>query len=70
MTDNLEPIETTDIDGRTVFAYVINGTEISDPTVSECMRFDVEPDYYGLTIEQVARLALLNQALADEDNSK
>jgi hypothetical protein len=70
MTDNLEPIETTDIDGLTVFAYVINGTEISDPTVSECMRFDVTPDYYGLTIEQVARLALLNQALADEDNSK
>ena len=70
MTDNLEPIETTDINGRAVFAYVINGTEIIDPTVSECARFDVEPDYYGLTIEQVERLALLNQALADEDNSK
>jgi hypothetical protein len=66
MTDNLEPIETTDIDGRTVFAYVINGTEISDPTVSECMRFDVEPDYYGLTIEQVERLALLNKTTGNE----
>lgn len=66
MTDNLEPIETTDIDGRTVFAYVINGTEISDLTVSECMRFDVTPDYYGLTIEQVERLALLNRAMRGE----
>jgi hypothetical protein len=63
MPVNLEPIETTDIEGRAVFAYVINGTEIIDSTVSECARFDVEPDYYGLTPEQVARLALLNQAL-------
>ena len=63
MPVNLEPIETTDIEGRAVFAYVINGTEISDLTVSECMRFDVTPDYYGLTIEQVERLALLNKAM-------
>jgi hypothetical protein len=63
MPANLEPIETTDIEGRAVFAYVIQDMEISDPTVSECMRFDVTPDYYGLTTEQVARLALLNQAM-------
>jgi hypothetical protein len=63
MPVNLEPIETTDIEGRAVFAYVIQGMEISDPTVSECMRFDVTPDYYGLTIEQVERLALLNKAM-------
>lgn len=63
MPVNLEPIETTDVDGRAVFAYVLNDMEIVDPTVSECARFDVTPDYYGLTIEQVARLALLNQAL-------
>lgn len=63
MPANLEPIETTDIEGRAVFAYVLNDMEIVDPTVSECARFDVEPDYYGLTIEQVARLALLNKAM-------
>jgi hypothetical protein len=63
MPANLEPIETTDIEGRAVFAYVIQDMEISDPTVSECARFDVTPDYYGLTTEQVARLALLNKAL-------
>lgn len=63
MPANLEPIETTDIDGRAVFAYVLNDMEIINPTVSECARFDVTPDYYGLTTEQAARLALLNQAL-------
>lgn len=63
MPDNLEPIETTDIDGRAVFAYVLNDMEIINPTLSECARFDVTPDYYGLTTEQVARLSLLNQAL-------
>ena len=63
MPANLEPIETTDIDGRAVFAYVCTDMEITDPTVSECARFNVTPDYYGLTFDQVARLALLNQAL-------
>jgi hypothetical protein len=65
MPDNLEPIETTDIDGRAVFAYVINDLEIVDPTVSECARFTVAPDYYGLTSAQVERLALLNQTMRD-----
>ncbi len=60
---NIEPIETTDIDGRAVFAYVINDLEIVDPTVSECARFTVQPDYYGLTSAQIARLALLNQTM-------
>jgi len=58
-----EPTETTDEEGRAVFAYVIRDMEITDPTVSECARFDVTPDYYGLTSAQVARLALLNQVL-------
>ena len=66
MPVNLEPIETTDIEGRAVFAYVINGTEISDPTVSECGRFEVSADYFGLTPEQVARLDLLNRAMRGE----
>ena len=60
---NIEPIEATDIDGRAVFAYLIADMEIIDPTVSECARFTVEPDYYGLTSAQVARLALLNQTM-------
>jgi len=63
MPANQEPIETTDTEGRAVFAYVIQDMEITDPTVSECARFDVTPDYYGLTSAQVARLALLNQVL-------
>lgn len=63
MPANLEPIETTDIEGRAVFAYVINDMEIINPTISECARFDVTPDYYGLTTEQAERLALLNKAL-------
>jgi len=58
-----EPIETTDAEGRAVFAYVIRDLEITDPTVSECARFDVTPDYYGLTPEQVERLALLNKTM-------
>jgi hypothetical protein len=62
---DIEPIETTDIDGRAVFAYVIEDMEIVNPTISECARFTVEPDHYGLTSEQVARLALLNQAMRD-----
>ena len=60
---NIEPIETTDIDGRAVFAFVIADMEIVDPTVSECERFTVEPDHYGLTSAQVARLALLNKTM-------
>jgi hypothetical protein len=63
MPDNLEPIETIDIDGRAVFAYLIADMEIVDPTVSECARFTVAPDYYGLTSAQVTRLALLNQTI-------
>ena len=58
-----EPTETTDEEGRAVFAYVIRDMEITDPTVSECARFDVTPDYYGLTPEQVERLALLNKTM-------
>ena len=61
-----EPIETTDAKGRAVFAYVIRDMEITDPTVSECGRFEVSADYFGLTPEQVARLDLLNRAMRGE----
>ena len=53
----MELIQTTDINGRAVWAYVINGTEIVDPYTSECGRFEVTPDYYGLTVAQAAELA-------------
>jgi hypothetical protein len=57
----MELIQTTDIDGRAVWAYVINGTEIVDAYVSECGRFDVTPDYYGLTVEQANQLKKANK---------
>ena len=54
-------IQTTDIDGRAVWAYVINDTEIVDAYASECGRFDVIPDYYGLTVEQANQLKEANK---------
>jgi hypothetical protein len=54
-------IQTTDIDGRAVWAYVINDTEIIDAYASECGRFDVTPDYYGLTVEQANQLREANK---------
>jgi hypothetical protein len=53
----MELIQTTDIEGALVWAYVINDMEITNPYLSECGRFDVTPDYYGLTVEQANRLA-------------
>ena len=53
--------QTTDIDGRAVWAYVINDTEIVDAYASECGRFDVTPDYYGLTVEQANKLKEANK---------
>lgn len=61
-----EPIETTDAEGRAAFAFVIKNMEITDPTISECGRFAVEPDYFELTPEQVARLDLLNRTMRGE----
>jgi hypothetical protein len=61
-----EPIETTDEEGRAVFAYLIRDMEITNPTVSECVRLEVSADYFGLTPEQVARLDLLNRSMRGE----
>lgn len=61
-----EPIETTDAEGRAAFAYLIREMEITDPKLSECGRFEVEPDYYELTPEQVDRLDLLNRTMRGE----
>jgi hypothetical protein len=54
-------ILTTNTTGAPVYAYVINGTEITDAYVSECGRFDVTPDYYGLTIAQANQLKEANK---------
>jgi hypothetical protein len=54
-------ILTTDIDGKSVYAYVINGTEITDAYLSECGRFDVTPDYYGLTQAMAEKLREANK---------
>jgi hypothetical protein len=60
------PIETTDEEGRAVFAYLVDDMEITNPTVSECGRFEVSADHFGLTPEQVDRLDLLNRTMRGE----
>jgi hypothetical protein len=57
----MELIQTTDIEGRAVWAYVINDVEIVDAYTSECGRFDVTPDYYGLTVYQADKLTAANR---------
>jgi hypothetical protein len=57
----MELVKTTDPEKLPVWAYVINGTEIVDAYVSECGRFDVSPDYYGLTVEQANQLKEANK---------
>jgi hypothetical protein len=54
-------IRTINCEGLPVWAYVINDIEISDPFVSECGRFDVTPDYYGLTLVQANDLREANK---------
>jgi hypothetical protein len=54
-------IQTTDINGALVWAYVINDVEIVDAYTSECGRFDVSPDYYGLTVYEADKLAAANR---------
>jgi hypothetical protein len=54
-------ILTTDATGAPVYAYVINDMEITDAYVSECGRFDVTPDYYGLTQVEAQKLKEANK---------
>jgi hypothetical protein len=54
-------VKTTDPEKLPVWAYVINDTEIVDAYTSECGRFDVTPDYYGLTVYQADILAAANR---------
>lgn len=56
--------------GLPVFGFSINDMFISEPKLSECGRFDVDPlQAYGLTPEDVAAQAALNAAIkqATED---
>jgi hypothetical protein len=54
-------ILTTDTTGSPVWAYVINDMEIVDAYVSECGRFNVTPDYYGLTQVEAQKLKEANK---------
>jgi hypothetical protein len=56
-----EMILTTDATGAPVYAYVINDMEITDAYLSECGRFDVTPDYYGLTQAMAEKLRDANK---------
>ena len=43
------------------FVFEFKDFSITDPTISECGRFDVDPvTYYGLTAEQAHALTVLN----------
>jgi hypothetical protein len=54
-------VKTTDPEKSAVWAYVIGDMEITNPYLSECGRFDVSPDYYGLTVEQADKLTAANR---------
>jgi hypothetical protein len=54
-------VKTTDPEKSVVWAYVINDVEIVCAYTSECGRFDVTPDYYGLTVEQADKLTAANR---------
>ena len=53
----------SDVDDRWLFALSINGMSISNPRISECGRFDVNPSVYGLTEQQADMLDTVNSAL-------
>jgi hypothetical protein len=57
-------ILTTDVTGAPVYAYVINDIEITNAYMSECGRFDVTPDYYGLTQVMAEKLRDMNTYIA------
>ena len=52
--------QSVDCDGTPQWVFEHNDMEISSPFLSECLRFTVEPSYYGLTIDQANTLINLN----------
>lgn len=52
--------------GKPIFGVNVNGYHIVDPTVSECGRFEVDPqETYGMSEADVAALKGLNNTLED-----
>lgn len=47
---------------RPVWGFEYNGFFIHDPRISECGRFPVSSDYYGLTEDEAQELERLNGA--------
>jgi len=61
-------ILSTNCNDEPVWAYVVNGTEVYAPTVSECGRFTVDPmEAYGLTPDDVKYLATINSQYGYND---
>lgn len=52
-------------DGRSIpaWGFEFDGIFITDPYRSECSRFDVKPEYYGLTTSEAEHLNNLNREL-------
>lgn len=50
--------------GAPIYGFMFNGVLITDPTQSECSRFDVDPQAaYGVPVEGAQELLALNAAL-------
>lgn len=57
----MQLIQTLDFEDNPCYAVVINDTEITNPFLSECGRFDVNPStYYGLSTDIVEQLKQVN----------
>lgn len=55
----------TDAENQPVFGFYSRGMFISDPFVSDCSRFEVNPaDAYGISLEDAEALVKLNKTLA------
>ena len=55
-------VKTVNYNDEPVFAVQSRGFVVYDPYSSECGRFVVKPEYYGLTEEQAQNLIQLNNA--------
>lgn len=53
----------TDAENNPAYGFEFEDMFITDPTVSECGRFPVSPDYYGLTTNEIGTLLHLNAEL-------
>jgi hypothetical protein len=51
------------------YGFTHDGVFVTDPRVSDCGRFAVEPSHYGLTSHEAIRLDALNAGLAEKQAS-